>query len=853
MLRSAILALALLPAALAAQQVEMRTAARDRHVPLEPGHAAPLPAPALAPPVIDGRGDDPAWKSARVVTDFREFDPVPNGDPRFRTEARITYDARNLYFLVRACDPHPDSIVALLSRRDVKTASDQIKIMIDSYDDRRTGYEFAVNPAGVKRDYYTYNDADEDESWDGVWDVATRIDSLGWTAEFRIPLSQLRYPSERENTFGIMINRDVARFSERYSWPLYSRTRPGIASQFAQVPGFKGLASPRRLEISPYTVAKTSNAPVGARYEQRTLGTVGADLKYGLTSNLTLDGTVNPDFGQVEADPSVLNLSAFETFFPEKRPFFIEGQNLFRFDVSCNDGVCSGLFYSRRIGRAPQLSGTYAGDANPSQTTILGAGKLTGRLASGASVGILDAVTQRAEGPGGVTIEPHTNYFVGRLQQDFRNGASGIGAMVTSVHRDLDAFTAPYVRREAVTGGIDFRNQFLDRRYSIDGYVAASRVAGSAGAIALTQLSQVHDYQRPDGGVSFDSTRTALGGASARISFSKLGGGITRFNFGYQYLSPGFEINDVGFLGQANAQNQYSWLQLAFNTPTRWYRNLRVNFNQWTNFSAMGMREEVGGNVNFNMTLPNNWFVNGGEGVNAAVLSYCATCSRGGPAVAQSRGSWGWGGVQGDSRHALVPSFFVNWGNGDEGRSSNLTLTPELDVRVASRFSTSVGVNWTHNVNAAQWYGNYGAVGSDSTHYTFARLDQQLLSLTTRFNFTATPNLSLQFYAEPFVTSGAYSDWVELANPRAARFADRYRRFSAPGGLSGFNYKQLRSNTVLRWEYRPGSVLYLVWSQDREQDGLDPGTFQFGRDYRNLFRAHPGNTFLIKGSYWLNF
>ncbi|MDE3053802.1 MAG: carbohydrate binding family 9 domain-containing protein, partial [Gemmatimonadota bacterium] len=741
----------------------------------------------------------------------------------------------------------------LLSRRDVKTASDQIKIMIDSYHDLRTGYEFAVNPAGVKRDYYTYNDADEDESWDGVWDVATRIDSLGWTAEFRIPLSQLRYPSEAENTFGIMIDRDVARFSERYSWPLYSRTRPGIASQFAQVPGFKGLAAPHRLEISPYTVARTSNAPAGAGYQQRTLGTVGADIKYGLTSNLTLDGTVNPDFGQVEADPSVLNLSAFETFFPEKRPFFIEGQNLFRFDVNCNDGVCSGLFYSRRIGRAPQLSDTYPGDENPAQTTILGAAKLTGRLASGASVGVLDAVTQRAEGPAGATIEPQSNYFVARLQQDFRNGASGIGAMVTSVHRDLDPFTAPYLRRDALAGGIVIRNQFLDRRYSIDGYVAASRVAGSAQAISLTQQSQVHDYQRPDGGVAFDSARTTLGGSSAQISFSKLGGGITRFNVGYQYLSPGFEINDVGFLAQANQQNQFSWFQLAFTTPTRWYRSLRVNFNQWSNFSAVGMREDVGGNVNFNLTLPDNWFVNGGQGVDNAVASYCATCARGGPAVAQSPSLWGWAGVQGDGRNAIVPALFANWGHGDEGRSSNLSLNPDVSLRVASRFSTDVGLNWSHNVAAAQWYGNFGAVGSDTTHYTFARLDQQLVSVTTRLNFTATPNLSLQVYAEPFVTSGAYTNWVELADPRAGRFAGRYRPFSLPGGLSGFNYKQLRSNTVIRWEYRPGSVVYLVWSQNREQDGLDPGTFQFGRDYRNLFRAHPGNTFLIKGSYWLNF
>ena len=583
------------------------------------------------------------------------------------------------------------------------------------------------------------------------------------------------------------------------------------------------------------------------------MATAGADIKYGLTSNLTVDATVNPDFGQVEADPSVLNLSAFETFFPEKRPFFLEGQGLFRFDVNCNDGVCSGLFYSRRIGREPELGGVYSGDENPSQTTILGAGKLTGRLASGASIGILDAVTSREQGPGHATIEPRTNYFVGRLQQDFRNGASGVGIMVTSVRRTLDQYSADYLRNDALAGGIDFRNQFLNRRYSVSGYVAASRVAGSARAIAATQQSFVHDYQRPDDNLAYDSTRTSLGGTSAQLNLNKIGGGITRFNVGYQWLSPGFEINDVGFLSQANAQNQYAWFAFVFNNPTRVYRRFQVNFNQWTNFSAQGMREDAGGNVNWNTTLGNNWFVGMGEGVDAAVPSLCATCSRGGPAVAQSRSTWGWVNVTGDSRRAIVPGISGGWGNDDEGRSWNWNAGPTVSFRVSSRFSADVGASWRHAVSATQWYGNYGDMGSDTTHYTFARLDQHTVSMTTRLNFTATPNLSLQVYAQPFVTSGSYSDWVELNDPRASSLADRYRPYANPAGLSGFNYKQLRSNTVVRWEYRPGSVLYFVWSQQRQQDGLDPGTFQFGRDYRNLFRAHPGNTFLIKGSYWLDF
>src|SRR3569833_1402059 len=315
-------------------------------------------------PIIDGKTDDAIWANAQVIDGFRTFDPVDNGDPRFRTEARVSYDEHNLYVLGRAFDPHPDSIVALLSRRDVRTQSEWLKLIIDGYHDRRTGIELSVNPAGVKRDFAVLNDGEEDASWDGVWDVGTRIDSLGWVAEFRVPLIQLRYAAGEDHTFGFAIWRDVARYNERYAWPAYSRSKGGLSSQLGDLAGLEGIASPRRLEVAPYTVAKTANEPAKVGYHQTGNATMGADIKYGITSNLTVDATVNPDFGQVEADPSVLNLSAFETFFPEKRPFFLEGQGLFRFDLSCNDGSCSGLFYSRRIGRAPQLSDEYSDPAN---------------------------------------------------------------------------------------------------------------------------------------------------------------------------------------------------------------------------------------------------------------------------------------------------------------------------------------------------------------------------------------------------------------------------------------------------------------------------------------------------------
>ena len=352
-----------LPAALAAQQnvATTRLASTGRSTaPRTASATTAIAARALKAPIIDGKADDAVWAAAQPIEGFRTFDPVANGDPRFRTEARVSYDARNLYVLVRAYDPHPDSIVALLSRRDVRTQSEWLKIIIDGYHDRRTGIELSVNPAGVKRDYTIINDVEEDGSWDGVWDVGTRIDSLGWVAEFRVPFSQLRYANERTHTFGFGIWRDVARYNERYSWPVYDRSQSSLASQLGELDGITDIASPRRLEVAPYTVAKSYNVARTNGYVQRGDATIGADVKYGVTSNLTIDATVNPDFGQVEADPSVLNLSAFETFFPEKRPFFMEGQGLFRFDTQCSDGVCSGLFYSRRIGRSPQLGGTYS-------------------------------------------------------------------------------------------------------------------------------------------------------------------------------------------------------------------------------------------------------------------------------------------------------------------------------------------------------------------------------------------------------------------------------------------------------------------------------------------------------------
>ncbi|MEP7345122.1 MAG: DUF5916 domain-containing protein [Gemmatimonadaceae bacterium] len=806
------------------------------------------------PVVIDGRDNDDAWARATVITDFRQFIPKEDADPTFKTAARVAYDERNVYVLVRAFDAHPDSIMALLSRRDERTQSDYLRVVIDSYHDKRTGYEFIVNPAGVKRDIYLYNDGEEDVSWDAVWDVKTTIDSLGWVAEFRIPLSQLRFNKQDSHTFGLGIHREIGRLNERIAWPRYSRSAPGIASQLGEVRGIEGVSSPRRLEVLPYAVQKNVTEQQVRGYAHPMQTALGADVKYGLTSNLTLDATVNPDFGQVEADPSVLNLSAFEQFYQEKRPFFLEGSGIFRYDISCNDGQCTGLFYSRRIGRAPQL-GWRADDQNdvPVATTILGATKLTGRLRNGLSLGILNAVTGREQLNDSLTLEPRTNYFVGSLQKEFRQGKTGLNGMVTAVNRELDDISATYLRREAYSGGLEFRHKFggsSGQDYNLSVQAAGSTVRGSEQAMAATQQSSVHYYQRPDDNLIYDSTRTSLSGTWMQAGLSKRGGKHTRFWTGAWATTPGFEINDVGFTSQSNTRGQSNWFAFVFNEPKAFYRQMQVNFNQWNSWTPTGLPTGRGGNVNVNMTLKNQWFWYGGIGADVGL--WCASCTRGGPSIRQDNSMFVFSGITSDQRKTVSYGMNLFGNRRDEGRSSSFNVSPNLTWRVASRFTTTLSGSISHNVAATQWRGNFGELAHDTTHYTFASLDQNLVSVTSRIDYTVSPTLSVQLYAQPFATSGSYSNWREIKNAAATRYADRFQPFTQQGEPGGFNFKEFRSNSVVRWEYRPGSTLYFVWSQGRQQDGIDEGSFAFRRDYRNLFRSHPMNTFLIKASYWFS-
>lgn len=817
-----------------------------------PAQATSAPAPTVTTtarairaeraPDIDGRTDDAVWQRAPYMRGFRQFEPGENLPPSFETEAQAAYDDRYLYVLVRAFDPHPDSLNTLLSRRDVKTASDQLKIIIDAYKDRRSGVELAVNPAGVKRDYSIYSDITEDPTWDGVWDVATRIDSAGWVAEFRVPFSQLRFTARDVHEFGFGVWRDIARLNERSAWPAYRPSRRTLMTQMGTLVGIEGIGTPRRLELMPYSVTRSVPNPATRVPGQHGEVAGGLDLKAGLGSHFTVDASVNPDFGQVEADPAVLNLSAFEIRFDERRPFFQEGAGLYK----CG-GSCEGVFYTRRIGRTPQLrrSGN-----DPLFTNITAAAKLTGRFDNGIAVGLVNARTEHVRGAGGVTAEPGSNYLVLRALREMRGGRSQVGMLLTDVRRSLDDDTDPFLRRSASTLLLQGFHRFARDRWEVVAYTGLNDVRGSANAIALTQRNSVHFFQRPDHEMRYDSTRTSLGGAVTSVGVRQIGGRF-RYDGVTRYASAGVEMNDLGFVNLVNDVQMKHQIEHRLLRPNRVFRqafSLLSSDMHWTTGGLFSGQNLV---LHSSANLLNNWGGAVTGTVSDAGATHCVSCARGGPAVRQSAKYGIRFDMSGDPRPAVVPRAAYRMGTSDEGRSWYRGADAGTEFRVASRFSASMMVGYDEVTNDQQWIGNYGALLSDTTHYTFARLHQHIFALTARANWTATPTLSLQLYAQPFVTTGQYSAWRELDAPRATEYDARYAPWrSTPP--TGFNVKQFNSNAVVRWEYRPASTLFVVWQQGRAQELGGRGTFVPGRDVRDLFGARPLNTLLLKLSYWYN-
>ena len=802
------------------------------------------------PIVLDGDLSDPAWQQATPITAFVQREPLEGAPGTMKTEARVAFDATAIYVSVHAYDPDPNRIMGFLTRRDAESSSDWVHVLIDSYHDRRTAYQFGVNPVGVKQDSYWFNDSNSDDSWDAVWEVVSRRDPDGWCAEFRIPFSQLRFSRGGDGVLGFAVMRNVARLNETTTWPLLSKNASGFVSSFGELSGVTIGSASKRLELVPYVVGELGTTPLDAGNPLQNSPdhdvSVGVDLKYAVTPALNLTATINPDFGQVEADPAVVNLSAFETFFSEKRPFFIEGSGTYQFE--CRD--CS-LFYSRRIGRAPRGAPTIGTDefmVNPVQTTILGASKLTGRVQK-FSVGVLAAATQEEHADiafGSLrrseVIEPATFYSVSRTRREFSD-QSALGFILTTTNRDLKESVA-FLPESAVTGGIDY-DWRIGKRWGLNGYWAGSSVNGSPLAIDQLQRSTVHSFQRPDADhVEVDPFAETLRGHSGMASFGKIAGDSTRMNVQVAYKSPGFDVNDLGFQQRADVITQNGWFQFRRTTPGKYTRERFLNFNQWSAFNFAGDRLETGGNVNVNWQFQNLW--RAGGGINGNVRTFDDRLTRGGPGgySEPNLNSWQWFGTN-DRR---VLSMRWDSGFGGDGHGRFYELEPRVVIRPVSSFSTEVGFRYSNNITDAQWVAEVPDVGGP--HYVFGRLEQDTHSLTLRVNYTMTPNLSLQLYGQPFVSAGHYVNYKELVDGRAERYEDRYSPY-AYAGNADFNVLSFRTTNVLRWEYRPGSTLFVVWQQGREGQG-EPGRFAYGRDYSSLFSTPASNTLLIKFAYWMN-
>jgi hypothetical protein len=816
--------------------------------------------PTGSPIVLDGKLNEEIWQQAPAIVDFVQRDPDEGQPASMHTEAHIAYDESALYIAVRAYDTDAARIVGILTRRDQRSPSDWIRIVVDSYFDRRSAYEFGVNPVGVKTDRYYFNDGQSDDSWDAVWDVQVEKNADGWAAEFRIPFSQLRFNNASGGPVGLAVIREVGRLAETSSWPLLSRNANGFVSQFGELRGVKMGGTPKKFELMPYALGKVDTQPVDVANplvdSPNPGGSVGLDMKYAVTPGLTLTATANPDFGQVEADPAVVNLDAFETFFPERRPFFVEGSGTFRFNMDCNDGACTGMFYSRRIGRAPQGSAVTTEDEyskQPDAATIIGAAKLTGR-AAGFSIGALTAVTAREDaeiakaneiGYRTQTVEPLTGYTVLRARKEFNNQSS-LGFMTTSTNRQIDPAVS-FLADNAYAGGLDY-DWRLSKMYNVSGYFAGSYIKGSSEAIERLQENNVHAFQRTDADyLGVDTGATTMGGHAGSVSFGKISGESTRFSSYFGYKTPGFDTNDLGFMRRADEKSQSNWFQWRNFKPGKYVRTRNFNINQYAGWNFGGDRTYSGGNINSHWTFTNYYSVGGGINFDAAPFRDRVT--RGGPGVLgnPSRTNF-WYYANTDNRKAL--SFYYNGNDwSDAKNSSRHDINPGFNYRVTSSMSLNMGVRYSINRDDSQWVVNEDLV-QGGQRYVFGRIDQKTLSFNTRFNYTMSPTLSLQVYAEPFVSAGDYSNYKELVNGRAGKYEDRYRPY-AYAGNADFNYRSFRTTNVLRWEYRPGSQLFLVWQQGKS-DSQETGDFRFGRDFGGAFSAPSHNVFLIKFSHWLN-
>jgi hypothetical protein len=859
---------------------------------------------------VDGRLDAAAWALAPVATGFVQREPIEGEPAQEATEVRIVFDGSAVFVGARMYDRNPNGIASQLVRRDGQGQFDYFEVLFDPNRDRRTAYRFRVSAANVQRDVYLFDDGEDDEAWDAVWTSAVHTDSLGWSAEMRIPLSQMRYEASSDTqTWGVNFTRRRLQSNETTDFSLISRTQRGVVSQSAALEGMVIPRASRLFELRPYALASAFVAPSepgdpffdGWDMDSR----AGLDLRYGLGAQFTLNATVNPDFGQVESDPAVINLTAFETRFDERRPFFVEQAQVFDFSLSAGQD----LYYSRRIGRRPQgraPSGATYVDV-PQAATILGAAKLTGRTTSGLSLGALAALTREERGravtsdvdePQPFIMEPETYHGVVRAQQDFNEGMSTIGGIATGLVRSLPSDGSfDELTRTALSGGGDFEHQWGDRTWAIYGYASAAHVRGDSTAMIRIQSSANHRRQRPDARwVDFDSTATSLTAMDWRFTLAKQEG---RHWTGAVWLAqtlPGFEINDFGFSRRQEALDGGARIRYQEIQPGSLFRSYHASFSTFHNASHDALadvwslrswqRAHVSGSLNLDarLELLNYWEIEAEASVRPWLRD--RTSTRGGPLMLSPLSNEMSLQLQTDRRTWINfgPEVQYAWKQADGGRSVQIGL--ETELRPSSNIEIEIEPQFTWSRNAAQYVRTTDVVPYEPTYgsrYLFGEIEQRELSMELRLDYIFSPTLSLQLFAQPLIASGDYRSYRQLVAPETFDFdvfeegthaqADgvnicidgrtcvdpegtRYVDFEGNGQVDysftdqDFNVRSLVGNLVFRWEYRPGSTLFLVW-QRRHFNEIPDGQFTFGRDLSALLSAPAENAFMVKVSYWL--
>lgn len=843
---------------------------------------------AKSAPVIDGLDNDDCWNLVEWTSRFTQTQPVENKPPSQETAFKVLYDNDNLYIFIRAYDSEPEKISRIMSRRD-NFSGDMVYVDIDSHFDKQTDFLFSASASGAKSDAAISDDGkNEDDNWNPIWYMKTSIDDNGWCAEMKIPLSQLRFGKKDEQIWGLQITRNIFRLQERSQWQYIPKGSPGVIHLFGELQGINHIKPKHQIELMPYTVGRVERFKKvqGDPFNTGKLSklSAGLDGKIGLTNDFTLDFTINPDFGQVEADPSEVNLTAFESYFSEKRPFFIEGQNIYQFTpnqtIVIHNMYADNLFYSRRIGRYPQYYPSVGANEYvkmPESTTILGAMKISGKTKKGLSVGILESLTSREDAlidstgeRRKETVEPLTNYFVGRIQQDFNKGETTIGGLFTAVNRDINTPVLDYLHTAAYTAGLDFQHKWKERTWYVAGNAEFSDIKGKPVSISQTQTSSARYFQRPDANyLSVDSSLTTLSGYGGTVKFGKTSKKRLQFETSMTVRSPGLEFNEIGYMRYSDVIHQGTWVAYYMRNPFWIFNYFYLNTNYWMYWNFSGNLLSKNTNMNFNSQFKNKWSINGQFNRQSENIS--TTLLRGGPAIIIP-GNQSFNLNVGSDPSKKLSFFLGNYhGSGDVKSSKSHEYYANINFRPSNSISISIEPDYGIQNYELQYVSSAGT--NENPLYLFAKLDQKTLGITFRINYTINPELSIEYYGQPFISAGKYTDFKRITQPVGGTFRERFHTFATDeisftsennsysvdenhDGIEDysmsnpdFNFRQFRSNLVVRWEYLPGSTIYLVWSQGRTSSDSN-GLFSYGNDMKDLFKITPHNVFLVKFSYW---